>query len=290
MIKELSAELKHYIIPVGNFSLDEYDNKFIYTIDENLYISLKKFDYENDMERVNADKYSAFDQGQLKMIYSWGLRFDCNQIELNKYIENINLLMLAFRICDEADCSFEYILNVSNTHSSLKNLDKWKRSINIKKPSSIFTIDTLEKIKVVYLTLQKFYSVSARTKHSIQFLYLGYISYYWMQAFILFMTSLETLVSPDIKSDRITSIIINRIVKFIPEKSICSKSQLNKIYELRSDIVHGKIISDLQLEKEMPHIVRLQKVVLSVFNNILNKDVPTIYSNKIEFEKFFNEE
>lgn len=283
-----SVELQHYIIPISKFSLDINDHNFIFSFDEDLKISLKKFDYENDIERVDADDYSTFDQGQLKMKYTWGLRFDCSLKEFNTFIENINLLMLAFRIIDETDCSFEYILNVSNNHLSKKNLDIWKRSINTKKHSRFFTTETLRTIKEGYLKLQKFRLVSARTKHSIQFLYLSYISYYWMQAFMLYMTSLEILVSPDIKSDKITSIIINRILKLIPNESICSKNQLNKIYELRSDIIHGKIIADIELKQEMSKLVRLQKVVLLGFNNILKEDFQTIYSNNTKFEMFFN--
>lgn len=289
-MKPTNETLNHYIVPIGKFNIYSAPKEFEFIFDENLMLILKHFSYEDDMERVDSDYYSNFDQGQLKMKYSWGLRFDCDQTELDTYTQNINLLMLTFRIFDRADCSFEYILNVSDTSSSKRILEKWKRSINTIEHLSTFTIDTLKNIKEGYLKLQRFYSVSARTKHSIQFLYLGYISYYWMQGFVLLMTSLETLVSPDIKSAKITSIIINRIIKIIPDKSICSKNQLNKIYELRSDIIHGKIISNLQLSNEMPHIVRLQQVVLSVFNNILNKNLSTIYSNKMKFEKFFCED
>lgn len=289
-MKATNETLNHYIVPIRKLEIYSVPKEFEFIFDKDLMLRLKHFSYEDDMEKVDADKYSIFDKCQLKTEYSWGLRFDCNQTKLNTYIENISLLMLAFRIFDEADCSFEYILNVSNTHESIRNLDKWKRSINTIEHISTFNVDTLNKIQEGYMKLIRFRSVSARTRHSIQFLYLGYISYYWMQAFVLLMTSLETLVSPDIKSDKITSIIINRLIKIIPDKSICSKKKLNKIYELRSDIIHGKIISDLQLVDEMPHIIRLQKVVLSVFNNILNKNFSTIYGDKTKFENFFSEE
>ena len=279
--------MNHYIIPIKNFKIYPYSKNFEYDF-ENPKVNLKYFAYEDDIERIDADKYSTCDHGILKMEYSWGLRFDCQNKDLDLYIEKINLLMLSFRIFEEADCSFEYILNVTDTYSSIKNPDRWKRSLNTVQHSSNFTIETLDKVKSGYSELQEFYYVSARTKHCIQFLYLAYISYYWMQAFILFMTAIETLVSPDIKSDKITSLIINRILGLIANDSICSKNQLNTLYELRSDIIHGKVITDIQLQKEMPKLVRLQKVVLTVFNNILKRDFKTIYSNNIEFENFFN--
>ena len=288
MNSKSKERLQHFILPIRNFSLNGNDKDINYFFDNNLKISVKKFDYESNIERVDADNYSTFDHGELKIKYNWGLRFDCNKNDLLVYIEHVNLLMLAFRIFNAADCSFEYILNSSNTHLSRKNPDEWKRAINNEKHSSNFTIESLAIIKDGYLNLKKFRVISARTKHSIQFLYLSYISYYWMQAFILFMVSLETLVSPDIKSDKITSIIINRIWKLIPQKSICSKNQLNKIYDLRSDIVHGKIITDIELKKEMSNLVRLQKVVLSVFKTVMRDNFNTIYSNNKEFEKFFD--
>jgi hypothetical protein len=286
-MKSTKEIINHYIVPIRNFKIHPTSRKFEFIFDKNLKLKLKYFSYEDHMERVDADEYSIFDQMQLKVKYNWGIRFDCNLTKLNTYIENINLLMLAFRIFDEADCSFQYILNVSNTHSSIKNIDNWKRSINTIKHPSNFKIEDLIKIKEGYLRLQKFFSISARTKHCIQFLYLGYISFYWMQGFILLMTSLETLVSPNIRSEKITSIIISRIMKLLTDKSICSKTQLDKIYDLRSKIVHGKITTDIEMKKVMPHVVRLQKVVLSVFNNILQNNLSNIYCNKIEFENFF---
>ena len=288
IIKCMKQILNHYIVPINNFQIFQSSKNFKFIFDDKFKLALKKFSYEENIERVGADDYSTFDHGQLKIKYDWGIRFDCSQKDFNTYIEHISLLMLAFRIFEHADCSFEYILNVTEPHLSKKNIDRWKRSIQNEKHSAIFTADSLYKIKEGYKLLGNFRSVSARTRQSIQFLYLSYISYYWMQALMLFMTSIETLVSPDIKSEKITSIIINRILKLVPDKSICSKTQLNKIYELRSDIVHVKIITDIELKKELHKLVRLQKLILFAFNNILKEDFRTIYRDNIKFEKFFN--
>ncbi|MCH8032771.1 MAG: hypothetical protein IH819_00100 [Bacteroidetes bacterium] len=223
-------KLNHFIFPFKNFSLEVLDPNFKFVLDESENIYLKTFDYRRDIEKIDSDQFSVSDRIALTMEYRWGLRFKCFENEKNKYLEKCNLLLLTFRIFNRSDCSGIYLLNVTNPHLSVKEDNIWKWAIANKHNKTDLKVDELRKIKIAYDQLNSFYITSPRTKHSIQFLYLGYISNYWMQAFILYMTALETLVSPDIKSDRITSIIVNRIMRLITNDSICSKNQLNKIY------------------------------------------------------------
>lgn len=287
-MKKNTKKFSHFIFPFKNFSLKVLNPNFNLVIDETENIYLKTFEYDRDIERIDSDQFSEQDRIDLAMKYRWGLRFDCFDDEKFKYLEKCNLLLLTFRIFNQSDCSGIYLLNVTNPHLSVKEDNNWKWAIANKQNKTELNIEELQIIKIRYDQLKSFYITSPRTKHSIQFLYLGYISNYWMQAFILYMTALETLVSPDIRSEKITSIIIDRIMKLISQDSVCIKNQLSKIYELRSDIVHGKIAPDIELKKEMPKLVNLQKVVLSGFYNILKEDFKSIYSNEHKFENFFN--
>ena len=284
----IEEKLHHYIIPITNFSLYKDDANLIYTFDDDLNITLRKFDYENDMERVDADHFSAFDQYELKIKYKWGFRFNCKKNEALNFLERINLILLSFRIFAEADCAAIYLLNVSSPHHSYKETNIWKRAIADRQHNSIIDIKTLEEIKRGYLSFKSFYSTSPRTKHSVQFLYLGYTSNYWMQAYILFMTSLETLLSPSTEN-QITTKIIKRTRNLINDNKLCSKKIIDELYELRSDIIHGRILVDLSFKNHIDEMTKLQIIVLKAFKVILEKKFVSIYQNDESKESFFQQ-
>jgi len=288
MIAEPIDKLQHYIIPITDFSIDIFDDNFIYVFDEDLRISLKKFDYENDMERVDADHFSVLDHSELKIKYKWGFRFDCKKNEALTFLERVNLILLAFRIYSEADCTAIYLLNVTIPYNSYKETNIWKRAIANRKHNFGFDIKTLDKVKIGYLRLKSFYSTSLRTKHSVQFLYLGYTSNYWMQAFILFMTSLEALLSPPTE-DQITTKIIKRTRNLINDTKLCSKNIMDHLYELRSDIIHGRILVGLNFIERIDDMVKLQIIVLRAFERMLEKDFASIYQNEESKELFFQQ-
>ena len=107
-----------------------------------------------------------------------------------------------------------------------------------------------------------------------------------MESYILFMTSLETLVSPSIE-EGITSKIIKRTRKLINDSKICSKRNINNLYKLRSNIIHGRVLVDLSFKEHQDEMVKLQIIVLKVFEKILSNDFCTIYKNEESKEKFF---
>ena len=279
-------QLNHFIFPIKNFSLEALKTKFVHILDEDKNISLRAFDYEKDIEPVNSDQFSTLDLAYLKKDYHWGFRFDCIETAKLKYLELCNLLLMAFRIFNLSDCNGIYLLNVNNPHLSVKEDNQWKNAVANKHNSTYINFEELKKLKMGYEHLKSFYFTSPRTKHSVQFLYLGYISNYWMQAYILFMTALETLISPPTE-EQITIKIIKRTRSLIGNSKICSKAKLEKLYELRSNIIHGRITVSLDFNEHIEEIVKLQTIVLSAFKIILSKNYISIYKNEETKEQFF---
>jgi len=196
-LRNLDFNVHNWNIPVLNYVFDEKYN-----------IVLKPFSYHDDIEPIHADSFSTEDKSRLNFHpYAFFFRCKMEEVEYRKLL--INLILLAFRIFKKADCISRYILCLTDTDFSIKYNESWKiADIGSKSVKNLNEKDIQEVING-YKKLKSFYAVSNRTKHAIQFLYLGYTSHHWMQAFVLFMISLETLVSPSTE-EQITKTIISR--------------------------------------------------------------------------------
>ncbi|MDY0083020.1 MAG: HEPN domain-containing protein [Ignavibacteriaceae bacterium] len=269
---------------------DFFDKLKDYLIDPELHIHLKRFAEFVNWSSLDIDVLSKLDIDYLHQS-QWFLEFKCNIDEEENYKFKINLFLLAARIVLQSDLSVKYILCKDAPHFSTKYLDDWKYAIAEKREKrerqELNKFD-LDKIVLAYNCLQGFFKVSPRTAHAINFLFLAYTSCYWMESFMLLMTALETLVSPD-KIGAIVSDVTKRVVSLIKNKNICSKTRFDKIYELRSDIIHGKVLIDINFDKELPKLQQLQRIVLTVFKILLEKDFKDIYKDENSKEKFYKE-
>ena len=220
----------------------------------------------------------------------WYFEFKCDKEKVEDYKLKLNLFLLAIRIILQSDLSIKYILCKSVPHLSIKYSDDWKYAIaeNIpKRQTKEFNKFHLDEVVIAYNHLKDFFNVSPRTTHAVNFLFLAYTSYYWMESYMLLMTALETLVSPD-KIGTIVPEVTDRVVSLINDKNICSKTRFSKIYKLRSDIIHGKVLVDINFDKELPKLQQLQNIALTVFKILLEKDFKNIYQNQTLKEIFFN--
>ena len=221
----------------------------------------------------------------------WYFEFRCEQEKEEDYKLKLNLFLLSIRIILQCDLSIKYILCKSVPHLSSKYSDDWKYAVAEKIPkreTEEFNKYHLEEVVIAYNCLKDFFNVSPRTAHAVNFLFLAYTSYYWMESYMLLMTALETLVSPD-KIGTIVPEVTDRVVSLINDKNTCSKTKFSKIYSLRSDIIHGKILVNINFEKELPRLRQLQVITLKVFNILLHNDFKMIYKSENSKESFYND-
>ena len=273
-----------------NHDIDYFKNLKDYPIHGNNHIILKK----EDLNELNAieeiELFSKADCRDIRTPY-WVFTFKCEEEKLDDYKQNLNLLLLAFRITKHSDISIKYIICKNALNLSSKYSDDWKYAIadqfyksNFKELNS----EDLDDVVKVFNNLQEFCQVSPRTMHVVNFLFLSYTSYYWMEIYILLMTSLETLVSPPTE-EKITSQIIKRTRRLINDPEICSKNNIDNLYQLRSNIIHGRVLVDKNFKEHQPEIVKLQKIVLKAFEIILSEDFQLIYKDEDSKEYFYNQ-
>lgn len=284
----MSQKKSSYIAPLRNlnFKIHRWDNHDInFVFDDKYNITLKLFSYHDDIESINADSFSTDDRSRLNF-HPYAFYFRCKNEEIENRKLLINLILLSFRIFKKTDCISKYILCLTDTYYSIKYYESWKiADVGAKAVSDLQETDIHEIISG-YKKLKSFYNLSNRTKYAVQFLYLAYTSHHWMQAFVLFMISLETLVSPPTE-EKITKTIISRTRKLINNPKICSKKINNDLYKLRSDITHGRILVDLSFKDHITDVSKLQNIVLKTFEIVLSQNFRKNYKNEQSKEVFF---
>ncbi len=281
----------HYL---GDFNPDDLvkgiknipsDYKYEFEIERGLY-TIKRFNFEEDIKIPIQDFF--FSRNEIEDIKSvrWAVFVEECDKTTDNIIQEINLLLLAFRIFKQADCQIQFILS-RNFEDNQKVTTPLKYAIANNLSENNFSANDLEVIKTGFQKIKEFTNLSPRSKHAIDFLFLGYSSYYWMQVFILLMTSLETLILPE-KIGGITTYVEKRTFAFLKDPIVCPEDKMRNLYGLRSDIIHGKILVDLDFTQEIVRLKELQMIVLTFFKKLLEQDFKSIFKNEISKETFFN--
>lgn len=255
-----------------------------------MWYCFKKIDVSFNWDNLEIEFFSQKDISDIRLA-TWAFQFNCTMEELDSVKVKLNLLLLAFKILKQSDLSIKYIICKNVSHLSTKYANDWKYTLASKYPKREFeelnNLD-LNNIVKVYKHIEEFFKVSPRTAHAVNFLFLAYTTYYWMEAFLLLMTALETLMSPD-KIGAIVPEVTTRVVCLINDKNICSKTKFSKIYKLRSDIIHGKVLVDLNFDKELPKLQQLQIIVLKAFGVLLQINFKSIYKDENSKESFYTQ-
>lgn len=93
-----------------------------------------------------------------------------------------------------------------------------------------------KKIAKLYSGLIKFKSINKRTGNAAYFLGMAYRSRGWLESVIFHVCALETLTSASNRENNITQKFKSRIHNFIGY----NEAKLGKIYNTRSELVHGR--------------------------------------------------
>lgn len=274
-----------------NDSIKVINNKPIiekeFVFQDSFNIKLKNF----DTKELNDYKFNYLSENDIVDLQTcnWVIYFKCNENEYQLCYSRINILLLSFRIAKQSKIGSNIILCENNKEDYQKYWDNWLPALRKKNypTTEEFSTNDLNEIKNVFNALSNFEMVAPRTKHAVNFLFLAYTSYYWMEVFIILMTTIETLVSPS-DERQITKRIIKRVRGIINDPKICSGNKIKDLYDLRSNIVHGRILENNNFEEHKNDLNDLQLIVLTAFQKILSNDFKSIYKNEESKEKFFD--
>lgn len=243
---------------------------------------LRKFNAEGEIPEVPG--LSELDIGYIKQ-ESWALVAE--ETDLNKYKEEINILLLSFRIYKLARVFIKYRLCKEKVDYCYR-LNDIMRPVLPKSSSRLITLADLRKINRGFVDLLKMHTISNRTRNAIYFMYRGFCSGKMLDSFVFLMSALESLFSNEERFGA-TKTICSRVSKFLNYKPGYKYKDIKELYDLRSEIVHGKVVVEDKIEGKLSTLYKLQYVLVECMKKMLDRQIYEIYSNVQKKEAYYDQ-
>lgn len=243
--------------------------------------ALKRFVADNEIPKI--DGLSKLDMEYMKQAY-WALV--AKDPDVNKYKQEVNILLLAFKIYKLARLFIKYRLCKEDSNFCSR-INETMQYILPEKSNSTITQNELSIINKGFLNLLKMDAISNRTHNALYFLYRGFFSTHWIDSFIFLMSALESLFSKEVHGG-VTKIICSRVSMFLDSKLRCSYKDIENLYDIRSRIVHGNIIVSDDPKNNLIKLHDLEYVVTECMKKILGKQIYLKYSDVQQKESYYN--
>ncbi|MGB2861977.1 MAG: hypothetical protein WBC05_01510 [Sedimentisphaerales bacterium] len=266
------------VMPLFNFCNDS-NEEFVF--DGGKY-AIRRLNANDEIPEI--DLFSKQDIDYMKM-ESWALVAEDQDVK--KYVQDVNILLLSFRIYKSAPVFIKYRLCKDNVSLCTRLCDTM-RPILPKESCRIITPNDLNIINVGFKNLLCMEAISDRTHNAGYFLYRGFCSEKMIDSFVLLMMAVESLFSSEERGG-ITNIICSRVSNFLDCKPRCKYEDISKLYDLRSKMVHGKLVVDDDIKGQLGTLHELQYVVTQCMRKMLDNKIYRIYGDIQEKERYFNE-
>ena len=278
-------------VDVDRLFIDKYEFNILeppedFNFSDNI-LFLKKFDIDSIADNIDWEFFSPYEKSTMKEA-KWAITFYTDGDDVDIYTLKVNLLLLAIRIRFNSNCLIKYRLCKNNLRHSRRLANTFMPSIPDLRSKESYKIDELKTVDKTYIQILKLFDISFRGSNALDFMYRGYNEYYAMTSFLLFTTALESFYLP-YEYVKIGETLKERITKFINDSSIANPSSINRLYSLRSDIIHGKIKSNIKLKDILPKISELHKILNRTVEKIIDDNlIEVIYKDEDSKENYFN--
>jgi len=140
--------------------------------------------------------------------------------------------------------------------------------------TSKITNEDFKHISKIFEGLNYFKMINTRTSNASYFLGLAYRSRKWLEALLFHVCALETITSSADREQGSTNKFAERIHNFTGY----NKDDLKKIYDVRSELVHGRYVAESENEN-LRYFKIAEEICRSVFMKILiNKTILDSFS------------
>jgi hypothetical protein len=132
-----------------------------------------------------------------------------------------------------------------------------------------------------FIVLNEMDNVSSRCHNVLYFLYLAFNTIHWIESFMFQMNALEAIFSKD-ELGGVTKTICRRVSSFLGSREGAKYEDIDQLYAIRSDIVHGRIVASEKPLENLKQLHRLQSVSLWCMEKILNDKIYLKFKEKKE--------
>jgi len=265
------------VMPFFDF---DYEDSQGFVFDGGKY-SIQKFDLD---EISQVELFSQQDTNDMKM-ESWAVVAE--DPDVKKYIQDVNILLLSFRIYKSARVFIKYRLCKEDVSLCRRICDTMRYILPTESCLEITTND-INIINEGFKNLLCMEVISDRTHNACYFLYRGFCSDKMIDSFILLMMALESLFSSEKRGGE-TRTICSRVSNFLNCMPCCGYQDIEKLYDLRSKIVHGKFKVNDDIKGQLGILYELQYIIVQCMRKMLDEKIYLKYGDILEKERYFNE-
>lgn len=272
------------VMPIFDF-VNESAREFIFG--DGTY-ALRRFDSEAEVPQ-GLPGFSKMDLEYLKL-EQWALVAE--NPDLKAYQEQINLLLLSFKIHTLGRPFIKYRLCREDISVCSSIEERMSFILPQKSPRQI-GLDQLKLVDLGFQRLLEMYSAentSKRTHNAIYFMYGAYfVGRHWAYVFVLLTSVLEALFSKEAPGGA-TKTICSRVSAFLDSRPRCTYSDIEKLYNIRSELVHGKrkLSPEEARGQNLTDTHELEFVVAECMKKMLDERIYLKYADTAEKENYFN--
>jgi hypothetical protein len=275
-------------VDIDRIFIEKYDLQKMpenYIFEQKSFV-LKSFNLDLDYPDDDQEFYSTFEKAQMKEC-KWCISVQENLYDRFENSRYLSLLLMAFRIHFNTNCFVKYKICTIHPEKEIKLHNQFLKTPTIEPVKEIFRIQDMKVVDNDFNNLLTLFNTSYRTRHALEFLYLGFTEYYALASFILYMTSLESFYLPYTWVP-IKQTLKSRVNKLINDETIVTEDIIDELYSLRSDIAHGKIETDLNMIEFLPRVSQLQFILLSTIRIIFENNWIEKFATEELKEELFN--
>jgi len=248
--------------------------------------SLEHFDPGKDIPQNVQGGLSALDRKYISR-ENWAL------VATNpddNFKAEVNLLLIAFRIYAKSNVLIKWRFCEDNLKLSACLEDRFRSLVT--EISVDITDEILNKVKANFIKIIEMYSISDRMKNALYFIWRGFCANKHMDSYILLVCAIESLFSGETQEDA-TRTVTKRVQYFLSDIKGFGGNQVNKIYKVRSDMVHGRIAhtnkaNTLKRQENLKNLAKLEQLVFACMVKILENKLYLKYKNIEEKENYLN--
>ena len=232
-----------------------------------------------ELDVIDIDLFSKQDLNYIKNTI-WVI--ETNKRNSLNISEEINLILIAIKIFFRKSTYAKYRI-------CKDNILKCRRLTEAQSFTDTESYEPLEysdlgKIDYGFECLKEMRSISNRTYNALYFLYRGFYSYQWRDSYIFLICVIESLFSKNTAGGN-TNKICKRVSRFIDDINY-NEDKIRNIYNLRSDLIHGRITLDDKSENNIKKVSELEDLVIRIVEKILNEKIYLHYQSDENRSKY----
>jgi hypothetical protein len=278
-----SSDMPRIVMPLFDFECEEITD---YSFGDT-GLSIQQLSNDDIIEIM---LFSEQDIRLMRDDAGFALVFEKENIEGYKTLTN--LMLMSFKIfCEIWYPRIKYRI-CKEQHSLCRRINTTMAyNYSFPRPQRPYRQQEIDVVNEGFHALIEMDSISPRTHNALYFLYRGFHSTKWMDAFILLMCSIESLFSKD-KPGAATAAITTRVSSLLIDKPHCTKADIENLYHIRSRIIHGNIsgpaLNDNKNDQDanLENLDNLEYVVIECFKSLVEKQRYGHYSDKQSRDKF----